>query len=78
MAVYEQITYKPEGATRSKTIILQNPTIDEKIISGEQVGKDGNLKDTIHIISTDLVNKRRGMVMNNHYGALEFLPSTTY
>lgn len=81
MNTFERITFKPEGATRSRTIYLRNPieinVIGSLAVTGVEVDRGGsqagNLKVTErrHVISTLLISDRTPVVLNVKYGELE-------
>ena len=74
---YERVTYRPEGASRSRTVFLQDTVesdfLSAKVLRGQEVYKDGALADRMHIIEMDLIRKRTSMRMNLHCGELEKL-----
>lgn len=73
---YQRVTYKPESAARSRSVILKNPVTAGWAIRGVEVDHDGvNIGDAavserIHLIDLSLVSRRTAMVMDNHYGML--------
>lgn len=75
MITYERVTYRPEGASRSRTIYLENPAdgklLGAPVLSGWEVDREGSPKDTLHVICTELIRKRTPMLMNKRYCELE-------
>jgi hypothetical protein len=80
---YERITFRPEGATRSKTIFLREPK-DRKVsghpvVMGLQVDRFGNnsgdrdprVSECRHIISAALISARDPYRLSLHYGELQ-------
>jgi hypothetical protein len=86
---WERVTYRPEGATRSKTIILRDPKVlgkvggDFTILTGLEVNKEDEevappgVDRREHIISFVLVRRRTPLRMNLKYGELEKDPGGT-
>lgn len=88
MTSYERVTYKPEGAKRARTVILQSPQeitlAGSPTLVGIEVDKDGYALlgadpqapiERRHVISLALVAKRERVVMDRTYG--EFVPDGT-
>jgi hypothetical protein len=71
------VTYRPEGAGRSRTIYLQDVSEIGSMLTGVEVDKAGDevsgkgFDERRHVISLELVSKRVPMVMDNIYGELE-------
>lgn len=76
MSTYQRITYKPEGAKRSRTVILKNPKISPTFISGIQVNIEGDeiapkgTDEVLHIIDRSLVSRQVRLVMDLGYARL--------
>jgi hypothetical protein len=76
MSTFQRITYRPEGATRARNVILKNVTTDHGYLRGIEVNKEGDevtkpgVDERVHLIEQDLVTKRTPLRMDNHYGTL--------
>jgi hypothetical protein len=80
MITYERVTYKPEGAERSTTIILRDPVESSALggtLSGIEVNREAQevaprgVDERRHIISLELISKRTPLKQNLTYGLLE-------
>ena len=71
---YERITYRPEGAKRSRTVILrgvsETPYGPHTLISGAEVDRHGSDRRRLHVIDAALVRKRTALEMDLHYAEL--------
>ena len=72
---YERITYREEGAKRSKTTYLRNTSegafLGAPVVMGGIIDRQGEWNGKNHVICTELITKRVPMRMNNFYGELE-------
>lgn len=81
---YERVTYRPEGAKRSSTILLGGVTTiplhadGGRALAGVEVGpdgetiwRDGGTTERRHIIALELIRRRVVLRLNKHYGLLE-------
>ena len=72
---YIRVTYRPEGAKRSKQVILYDAKIGRIMgvphLSGAAVNKAGTRVGKTHIITESLVRKMVPLSMNRHYCLLE-------
>jgi hypothetical protein len=81
VATFERVTYRPEGAKRSRSVILRDPSgvmfAGSSATTGVEVGLDGSelapagVDERRHIIADALISKREPMTMNLHYARLE-------
>lgn len=78
---YERVTYRPEGADRSRSVLLENPEEgrlwDVPVLSGLEVGKDGETRwfdggttARRHLIQLELIVKRTPLVVDNELALL--------
>jgi hypothetical protein len=78
---YERVTYRPEGAKRSRTIYLRNPReitlMGHAALTGVRVNRETEevaargVDEEIHVITADLITKRTPVRVNLKYGTLE-------
>lgn len=80
---FEKITYRPEGASRSKTVILRDPQQNGNVLRGVQVTKTGDevcgkdFDERLHVIEISLIKSRTPLRWNLHYGELEADPAAS-
>ena len=81
MSTYQRVTYRPEGAGRSVTVYLENPSVTTVgikgipkpvvLLTGKGVDKEGNQTDKSYVIEASLLRKQTWMTYNIFYGELE-------
>lgn len=77
MSTYERVTYKPEGATRKRSVFLRDVTEGPRLISGVEVDRHGEQAGTLtvskrlHVIDKTLISARVPHRLNLHYAELE-------
>jgi hypothetical protein len=75
---YERITYRPVGATRSRTVILRDVRELDAVpaVTGIEVNRHGEtvaprgVDERRHIIAVELISRRRELHWDLHYGVL--------
>jgi hypothetical protein len=85
VSAYERVTYRPEGARRARSVLLENVNAGRLVLTGRQVDRDGSPSEpsqaylrehgavsgeVLHVIDLTLVTKREPMTMDLHYGWL--------
>lgn len=77
MITYERVTYRPEGATRSRRVFLRNPRevtmAGGVVLTGTEVDNQGDIGETterIHIIAKELIIERKPATMDLKYAML--------
>ena len=76
--MFAKVRYRPEGATRSRSILLQNHAVRDVLgaqhLTGGEVDRDGCTLNRIHIITMSLVQSITPVVMNKYTGIFEPAP----
>lgn len=74
---YERITYKPEGAKRARSVILEGVSESDALLSGTEVDRHGEYVGTLevsrrlHVIDKTLVKRRVPLRLSLKYGEME-------
>ena len=70
-----RVTYREEGAKRSRTMYLKNPVevrfMGALALMGAEVDREQAPLHRNHIVQLELVTKRTPVVMSKFYGRLE-------
>ena len=76
--MFAKVRYRPEGATRSRSILLKDHAVSEMLgaqhLTGGEVDRNGCTLDHIHIITMSLVQSVTPVVMNKYTGRFEPAP----
>lgn len=74
----QRITYRPEGAKRSRVAYVRNPResrmLNGTVLVGMEVDKGGTTKNVLQIIDTGLIRKRQAVRMSKMYAVYEVVP----
>ena len=75
-ARYEKVMFRPEGETRSRSVILKNPQVTGRCLTGIEVKRDGDevtaggADERRRVIEMTLVTRRQEMRMDVRYAHL--------
>jgi hypothetical protein len=69
--VLEKVIYKPEGATRKKSVVLKNPRMVEIVGNPAVVGVNFQNQSQTHIIQESLITERFEVEQDKMYGGFK-------